>query len=664
MTHRRSPRHAAAISVFAVLCLALAAPLRPAAAAEPAATDMPARTVEGNSFIAPAGWKLSTRGAATIIEAPEGGSYIAFVDVRAPDADAALTAAWKAYKPDAKPVLKVATDAPDKDGWTNRRSYEYETSPNDKRDLRASLSRANDVWSVVFYDMAQSVGDKRLAQIILAFDDFLPKGYTRETFAGRKAAKLDAARLAQLRTFVDTSMKELGVPGIAVGIIENGKVVLAEGFGVRELGRDEKVDADTLFMVGSNTKAMTTLMLAKLVDEGKIGWNTRVTTLLPSFRLGNDDTTRQVEVRHLICACTGLPRQDLEFIFDYAHDTPATMIEKLGKTQPTSAFGEMFQYSNLLAAAAGFVGGHVAHPVDELGVAYDKAMQERVFDPLGMKATTFDFARALGGNHAMPHAIDVDGKPARSLMESNYAVVPVRPAGAAWSDIHDMLAYVGMELADGALPDGSRYMTKDVLYARRAPQVSIGKNATYGMGLEVDTSSGTPVVHHGGATFGFMSDMIWLPDHGVGAVILTNSERGGTLLEPFQRKLLEILFDGRPEADVTVASRAKAFFEQLAAERKSLTIPPDPAAAATLAKRYTDGPLGDITVSEAEGATVFDFDEWKSAVASRKNADGTTSFVSVTPGVVGWFEFVVGSNPKRTLTLRDAQHEYVFEERP
>lgn len=659
MTHHRR-----AAAFLAGLCLAAAPLLQPATASEPTAADTPTKTVEGNSFIAPAGWTVSTRGAATIIEAPEGGSYIAFVDVRAPDADAALAAAWKAYRPDAKPTLKVATDAPDRDGWTNRRSYDYETSPNEKRDLRASISRANGVWSVVFYDMAQSVGDKRLAQIILAFDDFLPNGYARETFAGRKAAKLDAARLEQLRSFVDRSMKALGIPGVAVGIVEDGKVVLAEGFGVRELGRDEKVDADTLFMVGSNTKAMTTLMLAKLVDEGKIGWNTRVTTLLPSFRLGNADTTRQVEVRHLICACTGLPRQDLEFIFDYARDTPATIVEKLGTMQPTSAFGEMFQYSNLLAAAAGFVGGHVAHPGDELGAAYDKAMQERVFGPLGMNVTTFDFATALAGNHAMPHAISVDGKPANALMESNYAVVPARPAGAAWSDVHDMLAYIRMELADGALPDGSRYISKDALYARRAPQVKIGKSATYGMGLEVDKTWGTPVVHHGGATFGFMSDMIWLPDQGVGAVILTNSESGGTLLEPFQRKLLEILFDGRPEADASVAARAKAFFEQLAAERKSLTVPADAAASAALAKRYTDGPLGNLTVTRDGDSTVFDFDEWKSAVASRKNADGTTSFVTIRPGVVGWFEFVVGSGAKRTLTIRDAQHEYVFEEQP
>src|SRR5262249_4079384 len=158
----------------------------------------------------------------------------------------------------------------------------------------------------------------------------------------------------------------------------------------------------------------------------------------------------------------------------------------------------MFQYSNLMAAAAGYVAGHVAYPSLELGAAYDKAMQARVFDPLGMKATTFDYARALRGNHAVPESPDLDGKPARGLMELNYAAIPVRPAGGAWSSVRDMLRYVQMELAEGKLPDGKVFIAKEPLLARRVPQVPIGKTETYGMGLMVDNTWGIPVVHHGG----------------------------------------------------------------------------------------------------------------------------------------------------------------------
>lgn len=107
-----------------------------------------------------------------------------------------------------------------------------------------------------------------------------------------------------------------------------------------------------------------------------------------------------------------------------------------------------------------------------------------------MNATTFHYKRALAGNHAAPDAPDVDGKPAAALMAVNYAAIPVRPAGAAWSNVRDMLKYVSMELAGGALPDGKTHIAKDVLLARRTPQVPIGKEATYGMGLMADKKYG------------------------------------------------------------------------------------------------------------------------------------------------------------------------------
>ena len=110
-------------------------------------------------------------------------------------------------------------------------------------------------------------------------------------------------------------------------------------------------------MIASNTKALTTLLLAKLVDEHRLTWDTPVTQLFPRFRLGDADTTRSVLVKHLICACTGMPRQDLEWLFEYGKMTPESSLALLGTMQPTSKFGELFQYSNLMAAAAGYTAG-------------------------------------------------------------------------------------------------------------------------------------------------------------------------------------------------------------------------------------------------------------------------------------------------------------------
>ena len=350
--------------------------------------------------------------------------------------------------------------------------------------------------------------------------------------------------------------------------------------------------------------------------------------------------------------------RSLEWLLEFDGVTPEKAMAVLGTMQPTSKFGELFQYSNPMAAAAGFLGGQVAFPTLDLGAGYDRAMQTLVFDPLGMTSTTHDFGKARQGNAAAAHAPDIDGQPALAEARANLSIVPVRPAGGAWSSVNDVMKYVAMELAEGKLPGGRTYISKDALFARRAPQVAAGTDITYGMGLTVNTQYGTPVVHHGGDMIGFHSDMMWLPEHGVGAVILTNGDPGWLVRTIFRRKLLEVLFDGNAEADGQIAAAAKTFFDAMAAERKLLTVPTDATEAGKLAPMYEDPAVGEIVVSRKGTATIFDFGEWSSEVASRKNPDGTISFITIVPGFDG-LEFVVGD---RTLTLRDAQHEYVYKE--
>jgi CubicO group peptidase (beta-lactamase class C family) len=173
-----------------------------------------------------------------------------------------------------------------------------------------------------------------------------------------------------------------------------------------------------------------------------------------------------------------------------------------------------------------------------------------------MRSTTFDFARALRGNHAEPHAPDVDGRPAKAVMELNRAVAPLRPAGGAWSSVRDLLRYVSMELAGGKLPGGKRFISSEALLERQVAQVAAGGDATYGMGLFVDTTYGVPLVHRAGDAVGFHGDVMWLPEHRVGAVVLTNGDPGDVLASVFRRKLLEVLFDGSPQADAELAAQA------------------------------------------------------------------------------------------------------------
>jgi CubicO group peptidase (beta-lactamase class C family) len=629
---------------------------------ETLAKDSPRATPAGTTFTAPAGWTLTTKGPMVVLDPPEPDSHVAIVDVKAKDADAAVAAAWTAYKPDFRRPLKLSLPQAAKDGWEERKVYAYETSPNERAVVGAYAWRTGETWAVVLIDGTEPTFEKRGAPLSLALQSLRPKGHARESFAGKKAHPLDEKRLAVLRDFVAGGMKLVDATGVGLAFIDGGKTVWAGGLGVKELGKPDPVGADTLFIAASNTKALTTLLLARLVDEGKMRWDQPVVELFPEFRLGDEATTKQVQVRHLICACTGMPRQDLEWLLEYRHETPASAVKLLASMQPTSRFGEVFQYSNLMAAAAGYIGGSKAVPGREWGAAYDEAMRTKVFEPLGMTTTTFDFAKALKGDVALPHGRDVDGNLARGRMDLNYSVVPVRPAGGVWTSARELAKYVEMELAKGKLPGGGRLVSEKNLLARYEPQVLLGEDATYGMALMVDRKYGVPVVHHGGDLAGYHSDMIWLPEHGVGAVILTSSDSGVLLRGPLLRRLLEVLFDGRPEAEAALKAVAAQVKTALAKERERLVVPPEAAAVAKLAPRYVSTALGELNVVRNGSAALFDVGEWKSRVASRKNDDGTTSFLTIDP-TLGGFEFVVAERDgRRRLVVRDAQHEYVFEE--
>ena len=224
---------------LAVLCVSMAFPCLAAAAEfpvdRPVAEDTPASTVAGNPFTVPAGWSVSVKGPATIMTPPEGGSHIVYVDVEAEDAESAIAKAWAAYKEPSWP-LKLVDEQADDNGWSRRKRFEYQTSPNERRGVVAGAMFADGRWTVWIYDVADEVGGKRSAAINLMFESLLPKGYERESFADMKAHELDDARIAELTGFIERGLEVSGVPGTSVGIIQNGEVVFSGGFGVRELG--------------------------------------------------------------------------------------------------------------------------------------------------------------------------------------------------------------------------------------------------------------------------------------------------------------------------------------------------------------------------------------------------------------------------------------------
>lgn len=636
----------------------------PIAAAPVVATEATKRSVGTSSVVIPKGWSWVAREDGVVASAPEGDLRVAFVVSKEADADAAVAKAWAAVFPGKARKLERVFARPEWNGFSEKRVYEYETSPNEKVEVYAIALRGPDGWTAHLVEGSESTHQRRGAAVGELNTSITAKGYQKESFGGKKPLPLDDARKAKMVAFVEEAQRLLQVPGVGLVLIENGEIVLERGLGVRQVGKPTKVDKDTRFPIASNTKGMTTLLLSTLVDEKKLDWDTPVTKVYPGFRLGDAATTEKVLVKHLVCACTGLPRQDLEWIFEYKNRKPVDTFGLLATMQPTTQFGEAFQYSNLLASAAGYVAAHAISPGKEVGAAYDDAMQKRLFGPLGMKTATFDLGKVLAGNYAAPHGNDVDGKVVTHAIDVNRSVDPVRPAGGAWMSAGDLAKYALLELRKGALPGGKKRIAEEASFlARRAPQVSLPEGATYGMGLEVDHKWGTPVVNHGGALFGYKSNWMVLPEYGLGVVIVTNAGTGGSLHSTSFRRFVEIVFDGKAEAEADLKARAVAIKSGQAAERARLVIPPDPALVAKLAKTYGGSALGDLAVITNAQGTTFDLGEWKTAVATRKNEDGTASFVTIDPALPG-ADFVVGEKDgKRALTIRDAQHEYVFVER-
>lgn len=625
------------------------------------ATEEAATTASGHGFIVPAGWSRLQRGPAVVLQAPEGGSWVALVETDAKTEQEALSQAWTSYAGGPPPRLLMTMPVANHNGWTDGRDHVYQTAGGEPRQLSARSLHNDGHWVVRIDDLANAVASRHAAELAVIRDEFAPAGHVRENFAGRKAHALDAVRLAELRDFIRRSQQALGVPGISIGVLQEGKVVLAEGFGVREAGRPEPVDADTLYGIASNTKPLTTLMLATLVDEGLLRWDAPVAGLMPGFSLADPETTRRMQVRHLSCACSGLPYRNLDWEFAPA-DAPASLVfDILSRMRPTTAFGASYQYTNPPAAAAGYVGGHVAYPEMEYGAAYDRAMATRVFAPLGMTRTTFDVDHAMRGNIARSHALGLDGNLQLVDPRRDRQMHAVRPTGGAWSSVNDLLAYVRLELRGGTLPDGRRLLGEPALRERWKAQISTGRHSWYGLGLDTDVSMGTPMRFHGGRLYGQRSNMVWWPEHDVGLVILMNASTGNVLMEAFPRKLVELLFDAAPEADSMVDAAAAGEHARADARRRGWDWPVKPEQASLLATHYRNELLGELRVQRAGNDVRFVFDAWDMPVAARVDAGGAVEFSGAIPAPPP--PFVAGRSAQgRTLTLRDAQNAYVFTE--
>jgi len=479
-----------------------------------------------------------------------------------------------------------------------------------------------------------------------------PQAQALPDLTGFTPLPLTGERLATFEAYVATTLAEASVPGAAVAVVQDGAVAFVQGFGVRELGQPAPVTADTLLRIGSVTKSFSSLLTATLVDAGRLTWETPLVELLPDFAVADPALTPRLTVRDAFCACSGLPRRDLEFMLRGADLTPERMIAEMAQLPLTAPYGEKYQYSNQMVGAGGFAAAVAdgGSPSD-LSHAYAMALRERVLNPIGMPRTTDVLSKVVAGNdYAMPHGADVSGTlHPMPLLEDDLWLVSVAPSGALWSSAQEMARYVQTELSGGISPDGVRVVSAENLERTwrpgitlftppEAPRTMAAFAGHYGLGWVVGAYGGQRAIWHSGGTLGFTSLVAFLPEAELGIVVLTNGVAGTA--SPFtfavMLRLLELLFD-QPAS--FAAQQAPSLASAAAGRADFLTHlgQVDPEAAAPYVGWYANPVLGPLTLTVQDDALMIEVGAMRSELRPLLDEAGTlVGYVPVDPPLGGY----------------------------
>jgi CubicO group peptidase (beta-lactamase class C family) len=508
----------------------------------------------------PSGWTVANHADPLTVLAPESDLELSFLALSvADDIEDLVRLAWQKVKPAFNLPVLHKVEMPARDGWESEITIAYDAPEGESRVVFAIARLLRGRAYVTLIDGANAGFNRRIAQFSELHTGWQPAGLKPPSLAGISPKTFGDQERDAIRRFVEWAMPQIGIPGHAIAIVQNGQTVYAEGFGVRTAGSKDRVTADTRFMIGSSTKPLTTLMMARLVDLGRFTWSTPVTEVLPGFALADEDVTRRLEMRHTVCACTGMPRRGAELIFRFRGVRPEDRIAEMKQMSPTTGFGETFQYSNYLVAAGGYAAAHSYAPELPLQDAYNRAMTELVFEPLGMSQTSILCADSP--LDAAPHCHDLDATVVSFDPELEKFADSVAPAGSVWSNVLDMAQYLKCEMQNGCNDRSEQIVSSENLLARRRPAIKIDAKSSYGMGLFLKVEQGLVQITHGGNTRGFTAEMFFLPEHGIGIVMLSNLRMVNHFLAAIGQKLLEVLFGAESKAEAMVTSGKRALDE-------------------------------------------------------------------------------------------------------
>ncbi len=346
-----------------------------------------------------------------------------------------------------------------------------------------------------------------------------------------------AAQLAEFDGFVEAVRKQFDVPGIAVAIVKDGRVVMERGYGVREMGKPAKVDAHTMFAIASNTKAFTAAALNMLQDDGRLKTSDRVIDHLPWFRMSDAYVTREMRIRDLLSHRSGLSLGAGDLLY-WPTTTYSTreVAERLKDVPLTGGFREQYAYDNILFGVAQLV-------VEEAsGMPFRQFLSSRIFQPLGMTETRYNSDDLKPGDNVATGHAKFDFKDLKPVGLTSWR--NVSGAGGLYASVHDIAKWMSVQLAGGVYSGSSESAKRLFSEARQREMwtmltpIPVGKPSVpelapmvpnysgYGQGWSLSDYAGHKLVWHTGGWPGQVSRLTLVPGRNVGVIVLTSAELG------------------------------------------------------------------------------------------------------------------------------------------
>lgn len=412
--------------------------------------------------------------------------------------------------------------------------------------------------------------------------------------------------LSDFEKYAEKGMKERGIPGMAIAIVRGDEIIYKKGFGVRRLGGNDPVNEETLFQVGSTSKAFTTALVAMMVDEGKVDWNDHVVDHLPDFMMFDPWVTREFMVWDLMAQHSGLAPYSGDFQsflgFDRNH-----IIHSIRYIQPVSSFRSEFAYQNNLFLVA-------AQLVEKCsGKTWEENLQEKIFTPLGMTSTTTDLNKFLNSPNMASLHNRFNGKIAPFPKDWPFLTWTdvYGPAGGIHSNIIDMSKWVRMQMHEGKFGDKQIISSKsiDFLHAPKTP-ARVSKNDPqqyYCQGWIYREFDPYPIIWHNGGTTGHNTMVAFVPGADIGFVAIANMSDKSALPDQLAFKFFDMYFD-KPERDWNAEAMREIRENQKKAKenaikRPSPVIPPMPYSAYT--GNYENRMFGKAVISVKDKGLVI-----------------------------------------------------------